>query len=83
MKLRSLRAAVSATASIAAVAGVLAIMATPSTARADEGMWTFDNFPAAKVKQLYGFAPDQKWLDINNKEKCCEGVPLADGEKDV
>ncbi|MEY3842120.1 MAG: hypothetical protein RLZZ542_1230, partial [Pseudomonadota bacterium] len=44
MMLRSLRAAVSATASIAAVAGFLAVMATPSTARADEGMWTFDNF---------------------------------------
>ncbi len=34
-----------------------------SGAVADEGMWTFDNFPSAKVKQLYGFAPDQKWLD--------------------
>jgi hypothetical protein len=34
-----------------------------SRAIADEGMWTFDNFPAAKVKELYGFAPDQKWLD--------------------
>jgi Peptidase S46 len=34
-----------------------------SRALADEGMWTFDNFPAAKVKELYGFAPDQKWLD--------------------
>ncbi len=27
-------------------------------------MWTFDNFPSARVKQLlYGFGPDQKWLD--------------------
>ena len=26
-------------------------------------MWTFNNFPSAKVKQSYGFAPDQKWLD--------------------
>lgn len=31
-------------------------------AAADEGMWTFDNFPAATVKQRYGFAPDAKWL---------------------
>lgn len=30
---------------------------------ADEGMWTFDNFPAAQVKQKYGFAPTQQWLD--------------------
>jgi hypothetical protein len=34
-----------------------------SPARADEGMWTFNNFPSAKVQQAYGFAPDQAWLD--------------------
>lgn len=32
-------------------------------ARADEGMWTFNNFPAAKVGQAYGFTPDPKWLE--------------------
>ena len=63
MLLRSLRAAVSATASIAAVAGVLALMATPSTARADEGMWTFDNFPIQTVNDKYGTRIDQAWLD--------------------
>src|SRR6201996_1418701 len=41
------------------VAGLLA----SASAHADEGMWTFNNFPADKVKQAYGFAPDQKWLD--------------------
>ena len=30
---------------------------------ADEGMWTFNNFPAAKVQQKYGFAPSTAWLD--------------------
>lgn len=34
-----------------------------SFARADEGMWTFDNFPADTVAQRYGFKPDQGWLD--------------------
>ena len=34
-----------------------------STAHADEGMWTFDAFPAAKVRAEYGWAPDQAWLD--------------------
>src|SRR5688572_1413701 len=34
-----------------------------SAARADEGMWTFDAFPAAKLKAEYGWAPDQAWLD--------------------
>src|SRR3569623_278003 len=32
-------------------------------ARADEGMWTFHDFPSAKVKAKYGFSPDQPWLD--------------------
>ena len=32
-------------------------------ALADEGMWTFDNFPAAKVKAAYGVTIDQAWLD--------------------
>ncbi len=34
-----------------------------SSAFADEGMWTFNNFPSAKVGAAYGFAPDQAWLD--------------------
>jgi hypothetical protein len=63
MLLRSLRAAVSATASIAAVAGMLAVMAAPSSARADEGMWTFDNFPIQTVNDKYGTRIDQAWLD--------------------
>ena len=34
-----------------------------TAARADEGMWTFDAFPAAKMQAEYGWAPDQAWLD--------------------
>ena len=34
-----------------------------SGVNAEEGMWTFDNIPAAKMKAKYGFAPDQAWLD--------------------
>jgi hypothetical protein len=34
-----------------------------SLASADEGMWTFHDFPAAKVKDRYKFSPDQAWLD--------------------
>ena len=63
MQLRSLRAAVSATASLAAVAGFMAVMAAPSPARADEGMWTFDNFPIQTVNDKYGTRIDQAWLD--------------------
>lgn len=32
-------------------------------AMAEEGMWTFDGFPAEKVRDQYGWAPDQAWLD--------------------
>ena len=37
------------------------LLAAP--AHADEGMWTFDAFPAATMMKDYGWAPDQKWLD--------------------
>jgi len=30
--------------------------------RADEGLWTFDHFPSARVKALYGATVDQAWL---------------------
>src|SRR5216110_3053961 len=43
------------------LAALLACASVP--ALADEGMWTFDNFPAAAVKQKYGVTIDQKWLD--------------------
>ncbi|MEA3060076.1 MAG: hypothetical protein QOE50_1488, partial [Sphingomonadales bacterium] len=45
-------------------AAVIALIALPmSAARADEGMWTIDTFPAAKMRADYGWAPDQAWLD--------------------
>ncbi|MEP6982305.1 MAG: S46 family peptidase [Sphingomicrobium sp.] len=45
-------------------AAVIALIALPmSAARADEGMWTIDAFPAAKMRADYGWAPDQAWLD--------------------
>jgi len=33
------------------------------SARADEGMWTFDNLPVKQMQAKYGFTPDQAWLD--------------------
>jgi hypothetical protein len=32
-------------------------------AQADEGMWTFNNFPSQKVQAKYGYVPSQSWLD--------------------
>jgi hypothetical protein len=46
----------------AALLGALLLL-PPTLATADEGMWTFHDFPAAKVKDKYGFTPDQAWLD--------------------
>jgi hypothetical protein len=46
-----------------ALMALLAIAGVSRPVRADEGMWTFNNFPADKVKQKYGFSVDQKWLD--------------------
>jgi hypothetical protein len=40
----------------------LALFFAASAGRADEGMWTYDNFPKEKVKQKYGFAPGDDWL---------------------
>lgn len=44
-----------------ALGASLTLAAAPASA--DEGMWTFDNFPAAQMTRDYGWAPDQKWLD--------------------
>jgi hypothetical protein len=47
---------------LAASAAVLAFAAA-SSAHADEGMWTFDNFPIARANQALGTHIDQAWLD--------------------
>ncbi|WDF70913.1 S46 family peptidase [Novosphingobium sp. KACC 22771] len=44
--------------SAALLAGLVA-----GQARADEGMWTFDNFPSAQMTKDYGWSPDKVWLD--------------------
>lgn len=40
----------------------LSMALTPSM-HADEGMWTFNNFPSKTLAAKYGFAPSQSWLD--------------------
>ena len=41
----------------------VATLAAFTPALADEGMWTFDNFPSQTVQQKYGVTIDQPWLD--------------------
>jgi hypothetical protein len=50
-------------AAAVAVLAALAAAAFPGAAHADEGMWTFDNFPSAAVKAKYGVNIDAAWLD--------------------
>lgn len=60
-------------------------LASATAARGDEGMWTFDAFPAAKVSAAYGFAPDKRWLDRVQKASvrldggCSASVVSKDG----
>lgn len=45
------------------------------SASADEGMWTYDNFPTAKMRAKYGWAPDAAWL----KRAQLSSIRLAQG----
>jgi len=45
------------------LAGLLFICFIAPSMYADEGMWTFNNFPSQKVGAKYGFTPSQAWLD--------------------
>jgi hypothetical protein len=47
----------------AASAAPAPIAAPKLTLHGDEGMWLLNDFPSERVKELHGFAPDQKWLD--------------------
>ena len=42
---------------------LIGCLASPLAMRAEEGMWTFDNFPAKAVAAKYGFTASQAWLD--------------------
>ncbi len=39
------------------------LLSCAGMARADEGMWTLNNFPRQLLKDRYGFDPTQAWLD--------------------
>ena len=40
-----------------------AVSVVSAPARADEGMWTFNDFPADRVEARYGFKPTAAWLE--------------------
>ncbi|HAD84796.1 MAG TPA: peptidase [Brevundimonas sp.] len=66
-----------------ASAAVLAFAAASST-KAEEGMWTYDNFPIARANQTLGTNIDQAWLDRVRLSSvkfggCSAGVISAEG----
>ena len=52
-----------ARASRCAAAVVAALLFAAAPVPADEGMFTFDNPPAAQLQKAYGFTPTREWLD--------------------
>jgi hypothetical protein len=44
------------------LAMLLVIAGYAAAACADEGMWTYDHFPAAQMRAKYGWAPGAAWL---------------------
>ncbi len=59
------------------------VLGTP--AGADEGMWTYDNFPTAQMQAKYGWAPDAAWLEhaqlssVRLAQGCSASLVSADG----
>src|SRR3954464_4839546 len=47
----------------AGFAAAAALLLTVTAVDANEGMWLFNNPPLKRLKDQYGFDPDQKWLD--------------------
>ena len=61
-----------------------AALAATSNAAAEEGMWTFDNFPIARANATLGTNIDQAWLDRVRLSSvkfggCSAGIVSAEG----
>jgi hypothetical protein len=46
----------------ALIVALFSLQTLQFTARADEGMWTFNNIPRAEIKKKYGFDVTDEWL---------------------
>lgn len=71
--------------SLVIAGAAFAIAGLSGRALADEGLWTFDNFPAAAVKAKYGVTIDQAWRDrvqratVRLSTGCSASVVSSDG----
>lgn len=68
----------------AALLTLAAGSAAPSRALAEEGMWTFDNFPVVRANATLGTNIDQAWLDRVRLSSvkfggCSAGIVSAEG----
>jgi hypothetical protein len=67
-----------------ALAAAVLTLAAASAAQAEEGMWTFDNFPIARANATLGTNIDQAWLDRVRLSSvkfggCSAGIVSAEG----
>jgi len=68
-----------------AASGLVLALAATVSARADEGMWTFDRVPVERIKAAVGVSLDQAWLDaaqasaVRLTSGCSGGIVSADG----
>lgn len=67
-----------------ALAAALLTLAAGGAAQAEEGMWTFDNFPIARANATLGTNIDQAWLDRVRLSSvkfggCSAGIVSAEG----
>jgi len=67
-----------------ALAAAMLTLAAASAAQAEEGMWTFDNFPIARANATLGTNIDQAWLDRVRLSSvkfggCSAGIVSAEG----
>ncbi|MDP3368466.1 MAG: S46 family peptidase [Brevundimonas sp.] len=67
-----------------ALAAALLTLAAGSAAQAEEGMWTFDNFPIARANATLGTNIDQAWQDRVRLSSvkfggCSAGIVSAEG----
>src|ERR1041384_1769656 len=47
----------------ALVVALFSLQTLQFTARADEGMWAFNNLPRAEIKKKYGFDVTDEWME--------------------
>lgn len=68
--------------SLAAALGLAGLFSLAGPARADEGMWTFDNAPLQLIQQRYGLTLSPAWLEHVRKSAVRFGASASFVSKD-